>query len=172
MKRLLFAAMAALAPFASAVALEPAIRLSLSDPTQNNRFGTSVTVDSSLVYVGDSGADAHGITRAGAVQIFDLETGKHLGRFTTPDTSENSYFGVKHEIDGDYLVTAGVFENHSGFEKAGAVYVFNRHTGEQLHRITLPNPEAVDLFGFHIAVSDRRVLVVSRREWPGPGPFG
>ena len=100
--------------------------------------------------------------------LYDLTTQQIVRTFTPPDPKKNSNFGRNVLLTADYaLITAQEWE--PGFEannnineadgNIGLVYVFDRSTGELVHTLRNPLPEANSWFGADIVGDGDKVVV-------------
>ncbi|CAK0890182.1 unnamed protein product, partial [Prorocentrum cordatum] len=123
-------------------------------------FSVSMSSDGSWVVVGAYKDDD--VKRdAGAAYIFDAVTGVQLRKLVAEDAANNDQFGYSVAVspDGSRVVVAAPYEDHRG-NRAGAVYMFDRVTGAQLHKFVADDGDTYDTFGFSVSVSSNGNSVV------------
>jgi hypothetical protein len=157
-------------------------------PGIGDNFGASVAVDKyGNIIVGvpsDDDPDGPGpyepIINAGAVFIFDSETGEHLNTIENPAPGSPDSFGFSIAVDkkGNIIVGAVNDGDPDGpgpvpfAAEAGAAFVFDGMTGELLHRLYDPNREPIDQFGASVAVDKKGKILVGATNKPGGGGGG
>src|SRR5688572_16644532 len=77
--------------------------------------------------------------------------GDLIRTLANPGPALADQFGTSVAADGDYVAVGAPFDD-TGATDAGAVYVFNRLTGNLLHTIPNPSPAAGDRFGHAVAL--------------------
>ena len=92
------------------------------DATAFNYFGWSLGATSEVIVVG---AVEAGANNAGAVYVFDADSGVQLATLTSPNAQTNGYFGLKVAVAGDTIFVGTWAENSS----RGRVYVFAKPDG-------------------------------------------
>ncbi|MEO0631507.1 MAG: FG-GAP repeat protein, partial [Planctomycetota bacterium] len=122
-----------------------------------DQFGLAIAADGDTIVAGAPFADGDGMT-AGAVYLFDLQTGAPLGTLRPDDIAPGDQFGRAVAIDGDLIVVASRTADPQG-SASGKVYVFDRATGNQIAVLLPSDGAAGDVFGNAVAVSGNRVLV-------------
>lgn len=109
------------------------VRKFRADDSQNqDRFGFSVDIDDGVAIVGAPGAETAAGLFAGAAYLFDVETGVQLRKLEPLDADEYDNFGNAVAIDGGLAAVAADRAGPGIFTGAGAVYVFDVATGQQL----------------------------------------
>jgi len=135
------------------------------DVTERDGFGLSVGISGRSVIVGSPGSDEHhpggSTVDAGAVYVFDAETGEQLARLAADDPQESAAFGWSVAIDGDYAIVGAWNDHdyHSGVIEGGAAYVFNLRTGRQVHKLIPADRASWDRFGKAVAISGRTAVI-------------
>ena len=145
----------------------------LNNPSPNGSdiFGWSVAISGNYVIVGTPG-DATGATGSGSGNafIFNVETGALVHTIYNPNAygnQENDRFGQTVAMSGNYAAVGALYEDDSGLNNSGKVYIFNVTTGELLY--TLDNPNAYgtsqdDNFGHSIAISGNNIIIGVQNE--------
>ena len=141
-----------------------ASELAAPNVAKDDKFGYSVAIDGDIAVVGayrddDNGADsgaAYVFTRSGGVE-WDEEV-----KLTASDGAAYDNFGISVAVDGDTLVVGAPGDDDNGAD-SGSVYVFTRDpdSGEwrQGAKLTASDGDALDYFGYSVAVSGNTVLV-------------
>ena len=144
----------------------------LAPDAQNyDNFGISVAISGDYAIVGAYLEDAGG-TDAGAAYIYH-RTGTNSWdggvKLTAPDAQADDQFGWSVAISGDYAIVGARYEDAGG-TGAGAAYVFLR-TGTNSWdggvKLTAPDAQASDLFGWSVAISGDYAIVGARDEDAG-----
>jgi len=112
-------------------------------------FGRAIAVADSLVIIGAPLSDAGGVD-AGAVFIFDLNTGALLDTLLKPVPALDDSFGFSLAIAGSKLIV-GAPRDDAAANNAGAVHVFSLVSGAFDTTIQNPQDDPNDFFGFAIA---------------------
>jgi len=112
------------------------------------------------VFVGAPYDDNAGGGDAGAVYMFDSDTGELLRVLLEPTPSGTSrLFGWSLAVDGTRLVVGSV-----GYGNVGAAYMFDSSTGNLLQTFPNPTPVESDAFGASVSISGDNVLVGAFRD--------
>lgn len=145
-----------------------------SDAGSGDEFGNAIAIEDNYAIVG---AQFDNITKngviypnAGSVYIFEKDdTGNwnQIQKLIPNDPQVNAKFGNKVAINGNNIII-GSFHNATGnlgndyMQKAGAAYIFERHTnGTWFQRQKLLEPERrpANFFGASVAIQDNYALV-------------
>lgn len=95
---------------------------------------------------------------AGAVYLFDVETGAVLRKLLPDSLTGGELFGRSLAMEGGQVLVGATGDSFH-VQEAGAVYVFDRDTGQILHKIVAPDGQRGDRFGVAIAVTGDRIYV-------------
>lgn len=127
-------------------------KLAAGDPAPYDGFGVAFDVEDGIAVVGALGDTHNGVHKCGSAYVFNAGTGQQLMKLVPADSSVNQFFGRSVAIsDGKVIIGAsGDSEQSLG---AGAAYVFDLETGEELIKFTKPCGVggAGDSFGFSVA---------------------
>lgn len=130
-------------------------------------FGVSVALTESLGLVGafletDDSAGA----RAGAAYLFDME-GVRQRKLASEDLQADDRFGAAVALN-DSFALIGVPGEDGGDddvpEDAGAAYLFDLATGEQLAKLVAADADADEEFGNAVALSDTHAVVAAHAD--------
>ena len=91
----------------------------------------------------------------GAAYVFDVETGEMLHKLVADDAADDDRFGVAVDIAETTAIVGARWDDDQG-NASGSAYLFDVHTGRQLHKLT-PH----DRFGTAVALSGNRAIVGS-----------
>ena len=151
----------AAAPSASAQCLaNETQKLTASDATPSDHFGTSVRIFGGVLVVGATkGGD---VPNAGAAYVFrlDQETGQWAQeqRITPLDAGDGDNFGISaaiNPIDPNVIVVGAYLDDDNGFD-SGSAYVFRYNPDSQLwieeQKLTAWDDGELDRFGWSVAV--------------------
>ncbi len=141
---------------------EQLFELTPHDPGYLDGFGTiSIALQGNRVIIGSPLSDSQKFDDDfGAAYVFDVTTGEELFKLTAINGRENDLFGLTVATNGS-LAIAGVLRNDDFAESAGAAYVFNLDTGEQLYEIVASDPHQSDAFGNAVAMNNNSAIVTA-----------
>jgi hypothetical protein len=130
-------------------------RLVASDNALDDHFGASVSIDGNLAVVGAYAKDNY----IGAAYVFSRSAGAWVqqAKLMASDDAPGDNFGWAVAISGDTAVVGAY--GHNG--ERGAVYVFTRSgsTWTEQAKLTASDSEAVDRFGYSVAISGDTIVV-------------
>jgi hypothetical protein len=108
-------------------------------------------------------------------------TFSQVAKPTASDAQTSDRLGIAVAMSGD-LIVIGTYNEDGGpgdpISDAGAVYIYARDQGGlnnwgQVKKLTASDAQAVDWFGFSVAISGDTIVVGAQREDGGPGdPIG
>ena len=144
--------------------------LTAGDGSSNDDFGFSLDATADVIVVGAPQADYDMAVNAGAVYVFNANTGAQLAKLTTPGTRfdinpsvrrHQGYFGASVAVAGDWIFVGAARERIAtrGLANRGNVYVFKKPgsgwTSTSTPTATLTaGPSTQVRFGESVAVSD------------------
>ncbi|MFI4898423.1 MAG: GC-type dockerin domain-anchored protein [Phycisphaerales bacterium JB059] len=131
-------------------------KLSPPDESPFAQFGAAVAVGDGIVAVGSRFDETMG-TDAGAVFLYEAETGAPLGQLYPDDGFDDAEFGVSVAIGSGYIAVGAWLDDEMGLA-TGAVYVFDVLTKEKLYKI-FPDDSSLAQFGHSVAI-DNGILAV------------
>jgi outer membrane protein assembly factor BamB len=140
--------------------IEEDFKLTADDAGWLHRFGGSVAIDGPIAIVGSPSSPSP-LIGTGAAYVFDTSTGQQLLKLEANDASEDDLLGSSVALSGNIAVV-GAFGDDSAAFNAGAAYVFDVSTGEQLFKLTASDANASMEFGTPVAISGSRVIVGAR----------
>ena len=129
-------------------------KLIASDGSRGDGFGFSVAIGGSLAVIG--------APWVWSAYVFDVTTGQELFELA-PSTSGGGYgryFGEAVSINGDRSIIGDSLDSDAG-TGAGAAYVFDVSTGQQLFKLTASDASTWDFFGHAVSISGDRAVVGS-----------
>lgn len=120
-------------------------------------FGAALAADASRVVAGAPFESSSGTPGAGAVHVFGTG-GLLVDSFTSPAPHAGQNFGSAVAINGNKLIVGAPHLDAPGFDKTGAVYVFDLTGGAPL---TINNPEqgVTARFGTAVASAGGQILI-------------
>ncbi len=119
--------------------------------------------------------DADGLFASGIVYVFDMSDGSLAHTLYNPNpfgTTQEDYFGMSVDLDGDFVIVGAPYEDDAGTNYAGKAYIFDLTDGSLVNTIDDPNAFGTtdnDRFGHAVAMSDGRALISASREDDGSG---
>ena len=141
-----------------------------SNSQERDAFGHSVaSLGDNKIAVGIPGKDVKDVDFAGAVSIFDANTGLLVKTIKNPEPDGHDEFGkfITSDIDNNRLLVGAHHRNVDGNTSAGAVYLFDADTGSLALTIHNPDPDDDAYFGKSVLLADDKIVVGA----PGSGTF-
>jgi hypothetical protein len=140
-------------------------------------YGESVVISGDTLVVGASRLNVRGKSQAGAAFVYRRSgTGWSLpAQLNSNEPGASEFFGFGLAIRGDRLLIGGFNRAVGGQAGAGAVYVFQRISGNtwlMADRIDNPTPEENAAFGYWPAFAGTRALVGGFRNTNQGVPLG
>lgn len=132
-------------------------KLFASDPPASRQFGSSLALSGNLLFAGAPADNTLG-AGTGAVYVFNLANGKQIAKWTADDAAANSGFGNSLAVSGN-LALIGAFSDDGIANNAGAAYVFDIASGQQLHKLTASDAAAGHIFGQSAALKNGVALI-------------
>jgi len=134
-------------------------KLTASDGTVGwDEFGYSVSISGDTAVVGAPGHDHGGLADSGSAYVYDTTTGQELFELVSSDLAAGDQFGWSVSISGAIAVV-GALKNDGAGPNAGAAYLFDTATGQQLCKFTAADAAQRDWFGQNVAISGTTVVV-------------
>ena len=130
-------------------------KITASDPTSLDQFGSTVDVSGNFAIIGSPNWDGDN-DNEGAAYIFNVTTGNQVHKLTASDGAEGDTFGHGAAIDGNYAIVGAHGEGTTG----GAAYIFDlTATPPSQQKITASDGAADDYFGRHVAISGNNAII-------------
>jgi WD40 repeat protein len=126
-------------------------------PAAGDEFGISVSVSGDRLLVG-AHLDDTTAGNAGRAYLFDAATGSLVHTFENPDPGSGDHFGNAVSVSGDRVLIGAHDDNTTG-SNSGRAYVFDAATGNLVHTLDNPAPDAGDRFGNAVSVAGDQVLI-------------
>lgn len=136
------------------------------DPAPEDRFGDSIAVIGTNSVVIGARLDDTGAIDAGSVYVFDVgDPEKPLLKINNPNPADGDQFGFSLAVAGTNIIVGAPFtDSDTGVINAGAAYLFDSNTGENLFTFTNPEPVANDRFGNSVAGVGANVIIGAPNE--------
>jgi outer membrane protein assembly factor BamB len=136
---------------------EAPLKLDNPRPNPGDRFGLALATLDRNILVGAYGEDAIG-DNAGAVYLFDGDSGRLLRTFENPEPESSGEMGITIAVLGkNILIGAGRYEKQR--RDVGIAYLLEGSTGRLLRTFRNPTPESGDFFGIPVAAAGQNVLI-------------
>ena len=149
-------------------------KLTASDAQADDRFGSSVAVSGGVAVVGANLEDSGG-SNAGAAYVYEHSGGAwtEVAKLTASDAEANDKFGYSVAVSGDVALVGAPTED-SGGSAAGTAYVFEQSGGSwtEAAKLTASDAQAIDWFGWSVAISGDVAVVGARLEDSGGNDAG
>ncbi len=124
----------------------------------SDHFGYPVAIRGTRAIVGAISADGVGGNSSGKAYIFEVPSGACLFSLEPSDSAPMDQFGRALAINDNYAVI-GVPNNDSNGQGAGAAYVFDVTTGQELHRLFPADGVPFIGFGSSVAIHGNLIAV-------------
>ena len=132
-----------------------------SDAQDRASFGESVAMNDDFIVISAPHEHcANTLMDCGAVYVYDANLGTQLYKLE-PEAGFNTLdFGRSVAIEGSTIVVGAARETNSAGHLAGAAYVFDALTGQQLHHFHPTDTIDGDVFGSAVAI-DNGIIAIS-----------
>ncbi len=119
--------------------LEPTLLHTFLNPTpgKHDNFGYPPVAIGENILIGAWGDDS-AASNAGAVYMFDGNTGALIRTFLNPEPNINDRFGMYVAACGDDVLVSAYLDDSSGADR-GAAYLLDGETGQLLRKFVTPN---------------------------------
>ncbi|KAL7489844.1 hypothetical protein ACHAW6_015560 [Cyclotella cf. meneghiniana] len=137
-----------------------------SDGEPTDDFGRAVAISDNFIIVGAQKNDAAGVD-SGAAYIYARAPVERIegewtevSKIVAPDAQDNERFGISVAIDKNVAIIGANGADDKG-ENSGAAYIFNYvdNEWEFTQKLTAPDGEAGDNFGFSVAIYGDQAVV-------------
>ncbi len=139
-------------------------KLLADDGAEHDHFGGSVAIGgpagNEIAVIGAALDDDNG-DASGSVYLFDATTSQQLFKLLADDGAAEDQFGGCVAISGTTTIVTAYTDDNANGENAGAVYLFNTTTGQQLAKLLPEDGAADDLFGNRVAISGGIAIVAA-----------
>ncbi len=150
--------------------LTESAKLTASDITAFNQFGTAVAISGNTIVVGAPNNNAGGTTESGAAYVFVRPSAGWSGSLTetvklsASDKAPYNQFGKSVAINGDTIVVGSWGAHPGAIDSAGEAYVFVKPSGgwsvtaSESARLTASDPAIGALFGYPVPISGDTIV--------------
>lgn len=119
---------------------------------------TTLAMDAGVLAVGAWSDSLAGAPRIGSVFLFDVETRTQIHRVNSEDSHANQQFGLAVSLDQGMLAVGARHDDQNGIF-AGAVYLFDVSSGEQLAKILPADGAKRSSFGTSVHLANGLLAV-------------
>jgi len=138
-------------------------KLTASDETGSELFGSSVAISGSTIVVGAQTDQIGDNPSQGSAYVFNRHGGSwvEIQRLTASDGETNDLFGNAVAISGSTILVNAIGRGLGGDVGQGSVYVFNHQGGSwvETQKLIVSDGAAGDQFGWSVAVSGSTIVV-------------
>lgn len=161
-------------------------KLSASDAGNNDRFGTTATIQGDTIIVGapfERGGPGDPYFVAGAAYVFERDQGGpgnwgEVKKLVASDPGEGDFFAASLDLVGDILVSGAAGEDGgpgNPLSDSGAVYVLERNSGGdnnwgELVKLAAEDASASDRFGTGVSMSNSGLIFIGAAIGDADGP--
>ncbi len=139
-------------------------KLEGADTWYEERFGQSVGISGNRAIVGAFFDGYYSFPAKGAAYIFDVQSGQQLHKLVSSDGHGWQDFGYSVDIDGGRAIVGAYYQSNAQY-RAGAAYVYDVESGQELFKLVAADPTLDANFGRDVAL-DGDTAVISA---PGDG---
>jgi hypothetical protein len=141
-------------------------KITASDGSANDKFGTDISVDGDRLVVGSPLDDDNG-SGSGSVYVYDWDGTTWIEtKITASDAHTGPVFGFSVSLDGDRMVVGARFDDDNGVG-SGSIYVFDWDGSAWIEtKILASDGAAGDEFGTAVALFGDRIVVGAPDENP------
>ncbi|MEM7307274.1 MAG: hypothetical protein AAF682_11420 [Planctomycetota bacterium] len=149
-------------------------KLLASDGSAGHELGTSVSIDGDFAILG-SPDGMTGLSSSGTAYVFERQTDgtwSEVTKLEPLDPSTNDDFGWSVSLSGTRAVAGAPLDDPMG-PSSGSAYVFERQadgTWPQVDKLVPLDGDAIDSFGFAVAISGDYVVSGAWIDEDGDGP--
>jgi outer membrane protein assembly factor BamB len=130
----------------------------LTPSDRSSGWLSSVAISGHMVTVGVPDNNEPGLTDAGAAYVFNALTGQELFKLTAPDPAAYDFFGGFVSISNNLAVIGAINADLPQGVDAGAAFLFDLTTGQQIALLTASDAKAHALFGT-VGISSNRIII-------------
>ncbi len=142
-------------------------KLTAADGAENDYFGSSVSISSSVAIVGAYGDDDLGSYSGSAYVFADTGSGwTQIAKLTADDGYANDYFGYSVAISSTRAVVGAYIASMPGDPACGVAYVFE-DTGSgwvQVAKLMASDRDGYRQFGYDVSISGTMAIVGDDRD--------
>ena len=143
--------------YLSAEFLNEDFKIIANDGAVDDEFAFSIALSNGIVAVGTPYDDDNG-SNSGSAYLFDAATGMQLFKLLPNDGTESANFGYSIAMDNGIVAVGAKGDNENG-ANAGAAYLFDAATGNQLLKLMPDDGATEDEFGNSIDIDNGIVSV-------------
>jgi hypothetical protein len=145
-------------------------KLTADNGTENDRFGSSVSLDGDTALIGAPSPSTlfDDETKPGSAYIFKRtgSTWTEQAKLTATNGAKNDWFGCSVSLDGDTALIGAKKDDNNG-SGSGSAYVFKRDgdTWEQQTKLTASDGAAYDVFGHSVSLDGDTALIGAKDDY-------
>jgi len=143
------------------------LQLVASDGDRSDWFGSAIAMDDGMIGVGATQDDENG-SDAGAAYLFDAITGNQIAKLLSEDGEPDDRFGNSIAIDAGLVAVGAPMHRHNGV-RAGAVYLFDSSTGDDISELMASDEESARWLGNSVAMDAGIVIAGASQSNSGSG---
>jgi len=135
-------------------------KLLAGDKNKDDHFGQSVGISGTIAVIGAWGDDDNG-GNSGSAYLFDVTNGQEIVKLLPSDAGGGDQFGVSVGVSGTTAIVGSYRHDDNGSD-AGAAYLFDTITHQQIAVLLASDGAAGDNFGEAVSISGGIAIVGAR----------
>lgn len=148
----------------AAAGYSEAQKLLAADGAAGDRFGDAIDLDGNVAVFGAPYKNEGALTQAGAAYVYTWDGSWTQRSKLSTDLGNTGYFGDSVAIDGDTIVVGATQKNWGVMAGAAYVFVWDGDSWESQARLTAPDGDYADGFGYEVDVSGDTIVVGARQD--------
>ncbi len=153
------------------------LKLMANDAEEGDAFGMAVAVEGNIAIIGAPSPKAEAMPDLidimegtvdlrkpiaddkGSAYVFDITTGEQLLKLRASDATDGDWFGLSVAVSGNIALIGA--PGRARANAAGAAYVFDITTGEQLLKLAVPDDADGRWFGTRVAIDGGIAMIAA-----------
>ena len=149
------------------------IKLTPSDPSEFQSFGSHVSLDGDYALISSTSDNINGQFNSGSAYIFKRNGDQWLqeAKLIPSDPTISAVFGIRVSIYGDYAFVGATRAYNDNNIKTGAIYVFEKIGNEWIEQVKLVSSDGQHGDVFSNPIATESTLFVAAAKAPGNNEY-